>query len=81
MLVAAHAAVAFAEAQKVDQLNQAVSNRELIGQAKGILMERHKITGQQTFVALTRVSQQTDTKLIDVADHLINSGELEGVRY
>lgn len=79
MLVAAHAAVAYAEAQKVEQLNQAVSSRDLIGQAKGILMERHKITGQQAFVALTRVSQHTNTKLIDVADHLVTSGELEGL--
>lgn len=76
LLVASHAAVAFAEIQKTDQLTQALNTRDLIGQAKGILMERHKITGQQAFVVLTRASQNANLKLRDVAENLVNSGAL-----
>jgi GAF domain-containing protein len=39
-LFAAHAAIAMASAQREQNLVQAVSVRDLIGQAKGILMER-----------------------------------------
>ncbi|WP_247826112.1 ANTAR domain-containing protein [Arthrobacter antioxidans] len=76
LLVASHAAVAFAEAEKTRQLHEAVNSRDAIGQAKGILMERHKITGAQAFLVLSMASQRTHQKLRDVADHLINSGEL-----
>ena len=47
LLVASHASVAFAETEKNRQLNEAVASRDVIGQAKGILMERHKITGEE----------------------------------
>ncbi|WP_082046017.1 GAF and ANTAR domain-containing protein [Arthrobacter sp. L77] len=76
LLVASHAAVAFAEAEKSRQLHAAVDSRDAIGQAKGILMERHKVTGDQAFFVLSMASQRSNTKLRDVADHLITSGEL-----
>jgi AmiR/NasT family two-component response regulator len=76
LLVAAHAAVAFADAQEIQQLNNALTARDLIGQAKGILMERHKISAQQAFTLLTTVSANTNTKLTLVAEHLATSGEL-----
>ena len=40
LLFASHAAVAYADAKKIDGLAQAIASRDLIGQAKGILMER-----------------------------------------
>ncbi|MHA7284448.1 GAF and ANTAR domain-containing protein [Arthrobacter pityocampae] len=76
LLVASHASVAFAEAEKNRQLNEAVASRDVIGQAKGILMERHKITGEEAFIVLSMASQRTHLKLWDVADRLISSGEL-----
>lgn len=75
-LVGAHAAVAFSDAQEINQLNQAMGTRDLIGQAKGILMERFKINSLQAFQILTRASSETNIKLRDVADHLANSGEI-----
>ena len=78
LLVASHAAVAFAEAEESRQLKEAIHSRDLIGQAKGILMERHKISGPQAFIALSLASQRTNTKLLKVADHLISSGYLLG---
>ncbi|BBE24654.1 hypothetical protein MN0502_35370 (plasmid) [Arthrobacter sp. MN05-02] len=76
LLVAAHAAVAFADSQEIKQLNDALTNRDLIGQAKGILMERHKISAHQAFTLLTTVSANTNIKLTQIAEHLTTSGEL-----
>jgi GAF domain-containing protein len=78
LLFAAHAAVAMADAQKIAGLSRALDTRDLIGQAKGILMERHKISGDQAFVLLTRASQHTNTKLVQVAEYLVHSGDLTG---
>ncbi|BCW68349.1 hypothetical protein NicSoilB4_31120 [Arthrobacter sp. NicSoilB4] len=75
-LVAAHAAVAVAGNQQVSQLTQALDTRDLIGQAKGILMERYKITAQQAFMLLSRASSELNIKLHDVAEQLTISGEM-----
>ncbi|GAA3465038.1 GAF and ANTAR domain-containing protein [Saccharothrix longispora] len=76
VLFASHAAVALADARKEDHLTEAVHTRDLIGQAKGILMERHKLTADQAFSVLVRVSQQSNTKLRDLAQHLAETGRL-----
>jgi GAF domain-containing protein len=76
LLVGAHAAVAFAGSEQISQLNDALLTRDLIGQAKGILMERFKITAQQAFLLLSRVSSDSNVKLRDVAEHLTTSGEI-----
>ncbi|ABK04548.1 putative GAF sensor protein [Arthrobacter sp. FB24] len=76
LLVAAHAAIAFSDAKEIAQLTQALDTRDLIGQAKGILMERFKITPQQAFLVLTKASSESNMKLRDVAEHLASSGEI-----
>jgi GAF domain-containing protein len=75
-LIAAHAAVAFADSQKINQLSEAVLSRQLIGQAEGILMERYKITAEQAFLVLSRASSRSNIKLRDVAEQLASSGEI-----
>lgn len=75
-LVAAHAAVALAGSQQISQLAQALDTRDLIGQAKGILMERFKITAQQAFLLLSRASAEMNIKLHEVAEQLTVSGEM-----
>jgi len=77
---AAHAAIAFAAADKQDQMRQAIHTRDLIGQAKGILMERFKIDADQAFHILTKASQHTNRKLRDVAEQLVYAGDLAGPR-
>ncbi|BCJ50622.1 transcriptional regulator [Actinoplanes sp. NBRC 14428] len=76
LLFAAHAAVAMAGARREQELVRALSARDLIGQAKGILMERHKLTGDQSFQLLVRASQRANTKLTDIAHQLVETGEL-----
>jgi AmiR/NasT family two-component response regulator len=51
-------------------------SRACIEQAKGILMERHKIKEDEAFTILTHASQRTNTKLRDVAAELVRTGTL-----
>jgi transcriptional regulator with GAF, ATPase, and Fis domain len=79
LLFASHAAVAYAGVRKEAQLAQAVVSRDLIGQAKGILMERYKISPERAFLVLTRVSQNNNRKLHDVAADLVRHGTVPGI--
>jgi GAF domain-containing protein len=76
-LFATQAALALAEAHRADQMRQALSSRDVIGQAKGILMERHRITADEAFRLLSRHSQQANQKLADVARALAETGTLD----
>jgi GAF domain-containing protein len=75
-LLATLAALALADAQRADQLHTALRNRDVIGQAKGILMERHRITADTAFSHLSQASQAVNVKLAAVALHLVDTGEL-----
>jgi ANTAR domain len=72
------AAPALAEAQRAGQLQEALGNRDVIGQAKGILMERHSITADTAFGVLSRVSQAENMKLAEIVRHLTETGKLPG---
>jgi len=58
------------------QLRALMMSRACIEQAKGILMERHKITEDEAFTILTHASQRTNTKLRDIASELVRTGAL-----
>ena len=81
--VAAWVAIAIGNAEAaartsedLDHLRTAMVSRAAIEQAKGILMERHKVTEDQAFTILTHASQRTNTKLRDVAAELVQTGLL-----
>ena len=71
--LAAHVAVALAQATQIEQLNEAVTRRTMIGQAQGILMERFGIEADRAFQVMVRVSQQRNVKLHDIASELVTS--------
>jgi GAF domain-containing protein len=77
-LYATLAAIALAEAQRTDQLHTALATRDVIGQAKGILMERHRVSDAAAFDILSRASQNANMRLPAVARHLAETGELIG---
>jgi len=52
--------------------------RAVIEQAKGILMERYKITDDRAITVLIRTSQHSNIKLREVAAHLVRTGSLPG---
>jgi len=74
LLFASHAAVAFAGAQGMNHMVEAVATRDLIGQAKGILMERYKVTPDQAFRMLVKVSNDNNLALRSVAQNLAATG-------
>ncbi|MGY1634874.1 ANTAR domain-containing protein [Geodermatophilus sp. SYSU D01186] len=57
-----------------EHYERALGSRAGIDQAKGILMERYKLTPDTAFQALARVSMQTNTKVRDVAETLVRTG-------
>jgi GAF domain-containing protein len=61
---------------RAEHLRAALDSRAVIDQAKGILMERHKLNADQAFSALARVSMQTNTKVRDVAERFVETGQL-----
>lgn len=74
-IVAQHASVVLAAVASEAQLQLALSSRDVISQAKGILMERFRITGLQAFSLLTQISQEQNIKLIDIARQLVDLTE------
>jgi GAF domain-containing protein len=62
--------------EMADNLEKALQSRAIIDQAKGVLIERHKLTPGQAFELLAQASMRTNRKLRDVADHLVLTGEL-----
>ena len=74
LLLASHAAIAAADAHHLENVTSALVNRDIIGQAKGILMERFKITSDQAFAVLAKVSQDTNRKVSAIAEDLARTG-------
>jgi GAF domain-containing protein len=69
--LAAQATVALFGAQRIAGLNRAVLTRDVIGQAKGILMQRDGVDDEGAFALLVEASQTTNIKLVDVAAWLV----------
>jgi GAF domain-containing protein len=62
--------------ERAGHLQAALDSRAVIDQAKGILMERHKLSADQAFSALAQVSMASNTKVRDIAEHFVRTGEL-----
>jgi GAF domain-containing protein len=78
-ILARHATAAVATARSTEALGQAMDARKVVGQAMGILMERYQIDDDRAFAILRRYSQDTNTKLRDVAQLLIDTRKLPSV--
>jgi GAF domain-containing protein len=83
--VAAFVAIAVGNAEAaaratddVDNMRRAMASRAVIEQAKGILMERYKVTSEQAFTLLTHASQRSNVKLRDISEELTTTGVLRG---
>lgn len=76
-IFAAHAAVALRAAQQQQQLGVAVETRDIMGQAKGILMARHGIDDAAAFAMLRAGSSRLNRKLRDVAEQVIEHNQAQ----
>jgi len=72
-VLAAHAAAAIIASRHGEQLESALSSRDLIGQAKGIIMERYAVDAVRAFEMLRELSQTENVKLVDIAKRVIDT--------
>jgi GAF domain-containing protein len=84
LLFSEQAAVACANAEVywrtftlTENLREALESRDVIGQAKGILMVRRNCTSDAAFEALRKASQHRNIKLRDIAEQVVYLGDLE----
>lgn len=75
VLFASHAGVVVDAAATQAHLRRAIESRDQIGQAKGILMERFKISADEAFAQLRTASQHLNVKLRDLAVRIAETGE------
>lgn len=71
--LAAHIGVALAGAQEVENLEKALGGRTVIGQATGILMERFDMTSDRAFGLLSKISQNRNLKLRQLAEQIVQT--------
>ena len=72
-VLAAHAAAAILAKSQDEQMQVALSTRDRIGQAKGIIMERYGVDDVSAFDMMRRLSQESQMKLAEVALRVIET--------
>ena len=75
-IYALHATNAMSSALLVEGLQTAVQTRHLIGVAQGILMQNYSLDMEQAFEVLRRYSSHKNIKLREVAEHVVQVGDL-----
>ncbi|WP_082690882.1 GAF and ANTAR domain-containing protein [Mycobacterium sp. GA-1199] len=73
LAVAAHAAIGLATARRDDQFQTALASRDIIGQAKGMIMERFGVDAPAAFNLLVRLSQEKNIPLHLIAAQLVDA--------
>ncbi len=77
LAIAAHAAVAVAAAQNIDQLQVGLARRTVTGQATGMLMERYGLDSHQAFEVLRRTSSETNRKIYQISGELVDRQKVQ----
>lgn len=72
-ILGAHAAAAILASREGEELQSALTTRDRIGQAKGIIMERYGVDDVRAFDMLRRLSQDSNTRLVDIAQRVIET--------
>lgn len=71
---ATHAATALIADDERLQFQSALASRDIIGQAKGMIMERFGIDAVRAFELLRTLSQNSNTRLASVAQEFVSRG-------
>lgn len=72
-MLATHAATALIHADQRRQFNSALASRDLIGQAKGMIMKEHSIDAVAAFELMVKLSQNSNTPIREIAQQVVNS--------
>lgn len=70
-LLGALATLAWDSVRREGQFQSALATRDVIGQAKGILMARFDISADRAFELMKRLSQEGNVKLVDLARRVV----------
>jgi transcriptional regulator with GAF, ATPase, and Fis domain len=73
LILATHTALAWNIVRRDEAFRRALASRDIIGQAKGMIMERFDVDAGQAFELLKRLSQSSNTPLAVVARRLAES--------
>jgi AmiR/NasT family two-component response regulator len=73
-MLATHAAIALIANDERLQFKSALASRDVIGQAKGMIMERFDVDAVRAFELLKKLSQSSNTRLVAVAEELVARG-------
>jgi transcriptional regulator with GAF, ATPase, and Fis domain len=73
LVLATHSALAWNSARRDEQFRRALASRDMIGQAKGMIMERYGIGAVQAFEVLKKLSQDSNVRLIQIAQELVDA--------
>jgi len=63
---------------EIEHLRRALVSRDVIGQAKGIIMERFKVTADEAFRVLVAASQHQNVRVAELSANLADTGEWSG---
>ncbi len=74
--LAGHLGAAVQDSLQIADLGRAMINRTVIGQAEGIVMERFGVSADQAFAVLRRISQDTNRKVVAVAEEVVATRRL-----
>lgn len=73
-----HAALAWNTLRRKGQVQAALASRDVIAQAKGLVMERFNIDAEDAFALIKRLSQQSNRPLVEIARRLVHFHHPEG---
>jgi ANTAR domain len=73
-MLATHAAIVLIAQDREAQFHSALASRDAIGQAKGMIMERFGVDAARAFEIMKKLSQDTNTRLVDVAAQIVARG-------
>ena len=71
MIFAAHSSVAWNTARRDEQFKSALASRDIIGQAKGMIMERYRVDAVRAFELLRKLSQDSNVRLTQIAEEIV----------
>jgi GAF domain-containing protein len=74
-LLAAHSALVWDAARRETQLHEALASRDIIGQAKGMIMERYTMDAERAFGMLRQLSHDANVPLAEVAAKVVDAAQ------
>jgi GAF domain-containing protein len=77
LVFAAHSSVAWNSARRDEQFKAALASRDIIGQAKGMIMERYGVDAVRAFELLRKLSQEANVRLTQIAEELVTKAQSE----